>query len=146
MEESKKVVKAIQIIVQEEVKKQIQKIVKTGIKPIVQEEIERYFGKQKIEEIKSAARKSKPSILDESVVYDSSDFDDRDDWPTMQHNLNATIPNARPARVSMEGMGDLVGMPVGANIDINNPATKALANALNRDYSGFMKSIKKTDK
>jgi hypothetical protein len=136
MEDTTKLVKAIQVIVQEEVKRQVQKIVKTGIKPIVQEEIERYFGRQKISELKKGKNSRPSSILDESVVYDSSNYNDTSEWPTM--------PTSNVGhRVHMEGMEDLMGIAVGSNVDLSNPATKAVANAMTRDYSQLMKAMKK---
>jgi hypothetical protein len=140
MEDTTKLVKAIQVIVQEEVKRQVQKIVKTGIKPIVQEEIERYFGRQKISELKKGGNPRPASILDESVVYDSSNYDDTSEWPTMQQSIS---PRAGTPRVHMEGMEDLMGIAVGSNVDLSNPATKAVANAMTRDYSKLMKAMTK---
>jgi hypothetical protein len=140
MEDTTKLVKAIQVIVQEEVKRQVQKIVKTGIKPIVQEEIERYFGRQKISELKKGTTKKTSSMLDESVVYDSSNYNDTSEWPTMP---TTNVGNAISPRVHMEGMDDIMGVPVGVNVDLSNPAAKAVANAMTRDYSQLMKAMKK---
>jgi hypothetical protein len=140
MEDTTKLVKAIQVIVQEEVKRQVQKIVKTGIKPIVQEEIERYFGRQKISELKKGGNPRPSSMLDESVVYDSTNYNDTSEWPTMP---TTNVGKSISSRVHMEGMEDIMGIAVGANVDLSNPATKAVANAMTRDYSQLMNAMKK---
>lgn len=140
MEDTTKLVKAIQVIVQEEVKRQVQKIVKNGLKPIVQEEIERYFGRQKISEIKNGTKTKTPSMLDESLVYDSSNYNDTSEWPTMPNSVAA---QSVASRVHMEGMEDILGVPVGANVDTNNPSANAVVKAMNRDYSQLMKAMNK---
>jgi hypothetical protein len=117
------IVKAIQVIVKEEVKKQL--------KSVVKEEVSKQV-KTILKEIKT----NQP--VNESYAYDSRDIN-TEGWPTMKHNLT---PQRQP-RVIMEDMDDVMGVPVGMNVQTENPAQNVVLNALNRDYSALMQAMKK---
>ena len=115
-----KIVKAIQVIVKEEVKKQL--------KVLLKEEISK--------QVRRAINENKSS-LNEAVIYNSSNSESYDEWPTMRNNL-PKIP-----RVVMEGMEDIMGVPVGTNVNPNDPAQKSVLKAMNRNYSDLMKAMNK---
>lgn len=119
-----KIVKAIQVIVKEEVKKQL--------KVLLKEEISKQV---------SRAINENKSSLNEAVTYNSSKNESYDEWPTMGHNIS---PNSiKIPRVVMEGMEDIMGIPVGANVNPNDPAQKSVLKAMNRNYSDLMKAMNK---
>jgi hypothetical protein len=118
-----KIVKAIQVIVKEEVSKQLKRVLK--------EEVSK--------QVRRAINENTPS-LNEAISYNSSNVESYDEWPTMGHNLST--PPLTP-RVTMEGMEDIMGVPAGSNININDPAQKSVLKAMNRDYSALMKAINK---
>jgi hypothetical protein len=118
------IVKAIQVIVKEEVKKQL--------KSVVKEEVSKQV-KTILKEMKSNNK-----TVNEAYTYDSRDIN-TEGWPTMKHNLT---PQRQP-RVIMEDMDDVMGVPVGMNVQTDNPAQNVVLNALNRDYSALMKAMKK---
>ena len=115
-----KIVKAIQVIVKEEVKKQL--------KVLLKEEISK--------QVRRAINENKSS-LNEAVTYNSPNADNYDEWPTMGNNL-PKIP-----RVVMEGMEDIMGVPVGTNVNPSDPAQKSVLKAMNRNYSDLMKAMTK---
>lgn len=117
------IVKAIQVIVKEEVKKQL--------KAVVKEEVSKQV-KHILKEVKSN------QSVNEGYAYNSQNIS-TEEWPTMKHNLT---PQRQP-RVIMEDMDDIMGVPVGMNVQTDNPAQNSVLNALNRDYSALMKAMKK---
>lgn len=117
------IVKAIQVIVKEEVKKQI--------KTVVKEEVSKQV-KHILNEMKSN------QSISEGYTYNTQNIT-TEEWPTMKHNLT---PQHQP-RVSMEDMDDIMGVPVGMNVQTHNPAQNSVLNALNRDYSTLMKAMEK---
>ncbi len=119
MNDVNKLVKAIQVIVKEEVKKQLNSVVKEEVSKQVRKII-----------------KENKTIMNESVnTINHKDFDE---WPTMQNTLSVATP--RSPRVTMD-MSDIV--PVGVNIDPTNQSQSTVLKAMNRDYSELMKAINK---
>jgi uncharacterized linocin/CFP29 family protein len=116
MSDINKIVKAIQILVKEEVKKQLNLIVKEEVSKQVRKII-----------------KENKSLVKESV--NTINHNDFDEWPTMQNTLSMATP-----RVMMD-MSDIV--PVGVNIDPSNASQGSVLKAMNRDYSELMKAINK---
>lgn len=117
-----KIVKAIQVIVKEEVSKQLKQILK--------EEVSK--------QVKRTINENKKSLT-ESATYNSDQSNSYDEWPTMSHNLSVTSA----PRVTMEGMADIMGIPAGSNVNPNDPAQKSVLKAMNRNYSDLMSAMNK---
>lgn len=155
-----KLVEAIQIIVKEEVKKQLPQIMK---------EVKGEIRKSKIQSIKenskpivenqpiknthtpSNKRVSIPDILNETArSYAGAPSENGyEEWPTMSNPsmVNAVASNGggvdRASLAAKMGYGDLGGggaSPTGLGVDVGNPA---LNKALNRDYTELVRAMNK---
>ncbi len=116
MNDVNKLVKAIQVIVKEEVKKQLNLIIKEEV----------------AKQVKKIIKENKSLINESANTINHNDFDE---WPSMQNSLSVANP-----RVMMD-MNDI--MPVGAAIDPNNSAQSSVLKAMNRNYSDLMGAMNK---
>lgn len=165
--DTEKLVKAIQIIVKEELKTIVPKLVKEGVKREMKQLLRE--NKELRESLKKPRTPKQPTFMDEPVIENTTQQQRQlsnnpvlnevlnqtqgfnsgqstgEEYRTMNFTTNAAQGGVEGMRAQMAakmGLSDvgMSGQPNGVGVSTGNPVVDK---ALNRDYSGLMKAIDK---